>query len=1821
MTNKEPIALVGIGCRFPGGVYNPQDFWDLLCGAKDAVTEIPSDRWNLETYFDADPNRPGKMIIRHGAFLQDITGFDADFFGISPREAAHMDPQQRLLLEVTWEAFEDAGILPQTLAGTSAAVCIGAFTLDYKLILANEHQRPLIDYHTSTGVAATLLSNRISHWFDFTGPSLTIDTACSSSLVAVHYACQSLWGGDSDFAIAGGANLIFSPEWTIAASKGGYLSPDGRCKTFDARANGYVRGEGIGIVLLEPLSTARENQHVIYATIRATGINQDGRTPAVSTPNEKAQRALLERVYADAGIPPASVEYVEAHGTGTAVGDPIEARAIGAVLARGRPDDEKCLVGSVKTNIGHTEAAAGIAGLIKAVLCLYHSNVPPSLHFAAPHPAINFDALKICVPTKLTPLSKNQTTHYAGVNSFGFGGTNAHVVLQSYSDSEKIAKENAVAVGAKQPHLFVLPLSAVKTAALRDVVRSYVKLLKSHEQDDLAEEKGRLWCYELGANAAVHRSILSHRVAFTATSPGELLVNMQNFLSEHLDPGVFQNVEPAASEPKIVFVYNGVGSEYRDMAHQLCESHPMFRQSLEKCCRAFDKYLSFSLFAVLAGEHEANLFDNTQITQMALFSIQVALTELWSFFGINPDAVVGHSLGEIAAAWAAQALSLDETAYIVYHRSRLQEKLIGQGGLLAVGLGVTEMQQMFPDIWDHISIAALNGPQSVTLSGDKSRLLQIEAILAQRGIFCRALRGTIPFHSPAIQPLLDDLSQALQGLAPQSATIPFYSSVCANVIDGAQLDKFYWRRNMREPVLFHQTMNKLCEKFTLFLEIGPHPVLSPFITETLSAQKKAGHIAVSMRRGEANLTTLSRSLAELYCLGLPIAWNNVHSERPSFMRLPTCAWQHKKYWTESDNGRMSRMGESGDTKKFDQLTYPFRSVGRRLRTALPVWESIIDRSTQPFVFDHVIQDHFIYPGAAYLCSVLEAIHELEINSISCTLYDIELPRALLLSPEKPTILQTTVTPLTNSFEINSFSEKNSSWLCHAKGKYDMLHNELETTPFIETLSLRCTQNVEHDIIYSKFRENGFFYGPMFQPLKSLACGEKDALAQIQLPHSSATRQEYVLHPVLWDACFQTFLGCFLFSDANMDGALYVPSHIDRLKVFDLAARAELCFAHITTKAPDYVIGNLTLCDEHGKKIAEMVGLFCKRFGGDENQFNRGRLYHSVWEKAISPPAKPSHINSHKPWLIFADEQGYGKIVAEKLYKHIKSIIVTKGAAFRSIEKYHYQVPPGQLAAMQKLAATIAQSSGTLGNVLYFWGFDAASNTPITTTSLDTARNLCFESARHLVVTLNNSHCRFEHLWLFSNSCWPVEESETHLSITQAPLWGLGRVSNNEYPYPGCTMVDIGSPSDLAAVVDEILAFHPEKMIENEIAFRKGKRYVKRIYHENKSEQALATCRHVSHFQETATYLVVGGTKGFGLYVAEWMVKNGARSIVLLGRNSPPMESHAVISTMRASGARISIVQGDVTVSDDVSALVRTIQETMPPLKGVIQAAAVYDDAFLPELTPDRVRRVFLPKVDGSWNLVQHTQKLHLDFFIMFSSVAWILGNPGQAHYSAANAFLEALAFQQAAQGLPVSCIHWGPISRTGQLSTKADVEKSLNDKGIKPLSLDDALYILSELLVTPKITVTVADINWSKWGHVQRNRPGRFAEIMYTNSSISEEKLSIPAELPCETQKALVRRRIVQGIVQIMHIEDEETLDENREFNSMGFDSMMLMELRNYLHSHLVYLSIPDMFKFSTINKLTEHVLDELAMIQQNIHKHDKHLPNVPGGQRIEGLL
>lgn len=713
ITKMEPIAIIGIGCRFPdgrkgtGGVRGPHAFWSMLTDGVDAIVEVPGDRWNSKVFYHPDPaSAPGTVGTRLGGFLDGIDRFDPGFFGISPREAAHMDPQQRLLLEVAWEALEDGGQPIERLDGEKVGVFVGIAAYDYAEIQHGMNNRELITAHTNTGLALSIAANRISYIFNFTGPSVAVDTACSSSLVACHLACQSLATGESRVALVGGVNAILKPEPTIGFSRASMLAPDGRCKTFDARANGYTRGEGAGVVVLKRLRDAEADGDRIYAVIRGSAVNQDGHTIGMTVPGEEAQAAMLREAYARAGIDPAEIQYVEAHGTGTPVGDPIETRALGAVLSAGRDADRPCILGSVKTNIGHLEAAAGIAGLIKASLAIHHRRIPPNLNFETPNPDIPFESLRLTVADRLQPWPEDGFPARAGVNSFGFGGTNAHVVLEqapagpATAGDEDKAGEEAGAHGEDRARL--LPLSARGNDALTATARAWRDWLAGLDGVNMDAV-----CHAAG----VRRSHHDHRLALVAHSRGEFIEKLDEFLEGRTGNGVITASDRLASRPERgpAFVFSGMGPQWWGMGQQLLREEPVYRAMIERCDALLSRHADWSLIEEMTRDEASSRMNETQISQPANFALQVALFELWKSWGIEPSAIVGHSTGEVAAFYAAGVMDLEESIRVTFHRSRLQQRASGTGKMIAAALTREQGEEMVAPYGGRVSVAAVNG--------------------------------------------------------------------------------------------------------------------------------------------------------------------------------------------------------------------------------------------------------------------------------------------------------------------------------------------------------------------------------------------------------------------------------------------------------------------------------------------------------------------------------------------------------------------------------------------------------------------------------------------------------------------------------------------------------------------------------------------------------------------------------------------------------------------------------------------------------------------------------------------------------------------------------------------------------------------------------------------------------------------------------------------------------------------------------------------------------------------------------------------------------
>ncbi|MGB9513234.1 MAG: beta-ketoacyl synthase N-terminal-like domain-containing protein, partial [Candidatus Acidiferrum sp.] len=1557
---NELIAIIGIGCRFPGA-NDPTAFWQLLRDGVDAIREVPADRFDQNAFYHPDPTIPGKMNTRWGGFLEQVDQFDRNFFRISPRETSRMDPQQRLLLEVTWEALQDAGQVPERLAGTQAGVFIGIATNDYGRLQWNDLER--INAYAGTGNAMSIAANRISYWFDFRGPSLAIDTACSSSLVAVHLACCSLRNGESTLALAGGVNLILSPAIAIGFTKAGAMAPDGRCKAFDARANGYVRSEGAGVIVLKLLSKARADGDPIYAVIRGSAVNQDGRSNGLMAPNPLAQEAVLRGAYQQAGVSPGKVQYVEAHGTGTLLGDPIEAKALGAVLGVERPPGQRCALGSVKTNLGHLEAAAGIAGLIKVALALRHREIPASLHFKNPNPHIPFDTLPLRVQTTLSPWPAESGPALAGVSSFGFGGTNAHVVLEEAPPAIPGMPNAERKIGA---HL--LPMSARSPEALRTLARAY--------QDFLAGPESTASMSDICYSASVRLSHHEHRLAVTGDSLAQLSESLEAFLRGEARSGLSSGRTLSSRRRKLVFVFPGQGGQWFGMGRRLLEE-AVFREVVERCDLAMRPYRDWSLLAELKGcDATQSQLNEIDIVQPVLFAIQVALAALWRSWGIEPQAVVGHSLGEVAAAYVAGALSLDDAVRVICHRSRLFKRSVGQGAMATVELSVEEARRILVGSEERVSIAVSNGPTSTVLSGDRAALAAILDQLQSRDIFCRMVKVDFASHSPQMEPLRADLLKALEGLRPRPESVPIYSTVTGRVSHGSEFGSLYWARNMREPVLFSSAVQRLMEDgHDIFLEISPHPTLLSAIQQGLHHFGQEAAVLPSLRREEDEHTILLGSLGALYTLGYPVDWNLIYPAGGQCVPLPFYPWQRERCWFEASAGDgdsfRDRVGPSGAG------IHPL--LGRHFEPAHPAgthfWETTLDKNSRPYMDDHRIHGGAVLPASAYVEMALAAAVEV-FGGQSVALRDIEFRKALFLPEGGAHTIQVILSQAVEgaaSFGIYSCSGgvgcSDKSWTLHAVGKVcpeqdDGIINADAGQETLPQLRTRCAEKISGQDYYRRLRESGIYYGPFFQSIAQLCRNNGDVLGEVQVPDGADTEFNGIqAHPAILDAGLQVF-GAAVAAEATGKGkqGIYLPTRIDQFRIHGRPGRHLWSHTRVHHREADATTGEVKLLDEAGQVAVDIQGLRFEYLGEDTQRASVDNigdwLYEFQWQPKERAGGRSPVPVGPANWLIFTDRGGVGEALSAVMQaRGERRILVSAGDSYEQTDNEHFCIRPERPEDLHRLfeAIRLPGKCGCRG-IVHLWSLDAARPEETSVATLNAAQRLGSGSALMLVQELARMESPdLPRLWLITQGAQAVGETLVPLSVAQSPLWGLGRVIAQEHPAFWGGLVDL----ELGASVGDAAA-HPlwEEISrtdgEAQLAYREGVRYVGRLIRQRPS----STQTHRLEWRADGSYLISGGLGDLGLLVARWMVEQGARRLILLGRTklsprsnwssietgSLPSRQITAIRQLESLGASVHLASVDVADERELSGFLDEFRgEDWPPIRGVVHAAGVLHD--------------------------------------------------------------------------------------------------------------------------------------------------------------------------------------------------------------------------------------------------------------------------------------
>ncbi len=1399
------VAVIGIGCRFPGAT-GPAALWRLLSNGVDAITDVPRSRYDIDAYHDPRPGTPGRIVGRQGGFLDQIDEFDAAYFGVAPREAEELDPQQRLLLETAAEALDDSGLTTEQLSGSRTGVFVGGMASTYWEMLS---RAGVLDVYAASGGARSMLSGRLSFAFDLRGPSVSVDTACSSGLAALHLAYQSVRSGECGLALAGGVNLVASAEETIPFSQAKMLSPDSRCKFASATGDGFVRSEGVAVVVLKPLDRAEADGDAIYAVIYGSAVGNDGQSGGyLLTPSQAGQEETLRAAYADAGVAPGLVDYVEAHGTGTPAGDPVELGALGAVLGADRPTDRPLLVGSVKTNIGHTEAASGLAGFIKTVLALTRRQIPASLHAEQLTDAVDWAGLPLVLARTGSAWPETGRPGLAGVSSFGISGTNAHVVLGEYRST---VHAPVVEEGTAE----LLVLSTPHPRGLTALAERYADFL------DVGGAGHELPLRDICFSTAAHRRHQESRLTVVGTSAGELAERLRAFAAgesrRRLGSSDELLVDAPGTRPPTVFVYPGQGSQWDGMGRELLATSAVFREIMTECDAVIRAEVGWSVLDRLTGQDATPASIDT--VQPTLWAMETALTGLLRSWGIEPDYVIGHSMGEVAAAGAAGALSLADAGAVICRRSRLLREVAGLGAMVSVELSIEDARAELAGFEDRVSIAVSNSPTSTVLSGDPAALDSIVKTLDDRGVFCRAVKVDVASHSPQMDLLRDDLLSALGDIAPRTGDVPLFSTVDNAIRDGADLDAAYWVRNLREPVRFGAVVTQLAELgAAVFVEVSPHPILLTAIKECLEFAGGGAVALPCLRRDEPELASMLDTVGGAWRAGYPVDWSRVYAGRPvRYVRLPDYPWQRQRYWFTPVSPTVPAALASG-------TGHPLVGALVAQPAGTHRWSGVLDPARHPYLLDHRVQGTVVLPGTAYLEMLYATARQLTGADVPL-LTDVHYENALFFLPGQPApTLSITLTPQSEggwSAMVTSRSgDDPADETVHATARVRAVPATTPEPLALDELRAGCPEHVTGTDFYQRFAASGNEWAGVFQGVAEIWGGAGQALGRIEVP-AGVDLTGYTTHPALLDACGQV-LASLITPDSG--AAAFVLGGIDEVLIHPVAGRPAWSYVkQIVPWRSDSFSGDIVVADEQGRPLVEITGLrlqFLQPPGSVRDP--RGWLHTVEWVPA--PPAP--EVATTGRLLVFADSTGIGAELAG-------SVVVTAGEGYRRLASGRYELNPTAAEGYQRLLADLsAEADGVPTDVVHLWSVDAEQAADATGTAAQlaaAAERLGCVSVLQLVQALGTARLAAPHrLWLATRGAQHVVDGDGGGSVWQAPVWGFGRTLAREYRDLRVSLVDLdpaGSAAQNAAALRRELAATDG---EDQIAVRAGQRRLARL---------------------------------------------------------------------------------------------------------------------------------------------------------------------------------------------------------------------------------------------------------------------------------------------------------------------------------------------------------------------------------------------------------
>ncbi len=1666
------IAIIGFQGRFPGNAKSSCEFFRQLLAADCFCRDVPADRWSKARYVTGDM-AAGKTPAGRGFFLDyDYRGFDPDVFALATDEIAFLDPQQRLVLEVAWEALEQAAIDPHALSGQAVGVYVGGFTTDHLLNQFSAQARSALGRFSAAGSTLTMLANRLSYALDLRGPSFTVDTACASSLTALAAAVRDLQTGACRMALAGGVSFMLRPEYQIAMSAAGLLAADGRSKPFSNLADGYGRGEGCGMLVLKPLADACADNDRVWAVIEAIGIGHGGRTAGISLPSGPAQEDLMRRVLAASGLRPNEIGYVEAHGTGTVQGDRIEAMSIGSVYGMG-VRNEALPVGSVKANIGHLEAAAGVAGVIKALLILQSGRIPPHVMVGYPNPAIPFEALNLRLLRDAEPLKAPRIA----VNAFGYGGSNAHVILGAPP-----APTTPPARAPAENGALMLPLSAQSAEALSDWVGRFSEQIEPGISPvDLQ--------YTLGRRRG-HRAFRSAVWIDRSAEPASIIAQIGTALET--GDGLAGSVR-SGGVPRALFVFSGMGAQWSGMGRSLWTAAPVFREALEEIDAVFHPLAGFSLIDAMTKQNDHSTRRGCRFAQPANFALQVGLARLLSAYGLDPDICLGHSAGEVAAAHCAGHLSLDQAVSVCWARSELQDQRAGAGRMLVAAISDEDAQALCTEI-PGLEIAAFNARRSLTFAGSERALSQAERNLDLRKVPFRRLSGDIAYHSADMDPILPLLQTRLAGLDPSPPVIPLVSSVTAKRVSGRGQDLMgaaYWLKNVRCPVRFHAALDTAFDLGTTHcIELGPRPVLRGAIRKTANDQAREITIIPTLDGDNDEQLAIRKTVSRVYVSGGPLDWQRL-APVGKICSLPVTGWQRKPFWHEADVQAQDRLRNAGGSPWAEPAMVP------------QSWMADLNDEVFAFLCDHRIEGIPILPGTAALEAAWQtalAVNKASGPALPAGLSDICFENPFPLSRQMGQVL--------DSRHMNGSLETLAYNPARPQEAVRVLTARIApagTRPVVRPIA-KLAELAPHTLDSARHRERlaalGIDHGAAFQVVQNLSLAADGTAVLAQLAgNRSVTREGGVQQaPCLLDGIFQAALALTVVCEP------LVPTFIRSYTLHAPLPRNLWAWITLRKTAADRFCFDASLHDVEGQCIAEL-------------------------EEIIAKPLTPRQETASVPDMAL-------------------------------ITLWREAQPEDRPAKTRRiaLAAPDRPEHVLLRRALMAEGADVTVVGEVDATAIlvpEGPRPLADRLGDILALCTNPSHGR---VYLITQNAQPVCPQDLTIQPEQTAAWGLGRTLFNEVAETSTTLIDVArAESWHEAVAREIAADRPS----SEVAFRNGRRLLPRL----STVRLVDGAAKPPSFDRSKSYLVTGGLGGFGRQLALWLARRGAGHIIVTSRSRPPQATLAPLAReVSNQGVALTVETLDTTDKAAVRTLLMRITSSGAPLGGIFHWAGMTIDQPATAMTAENLRLVLAPKTDGADALHLGSLDLPLDYFVLASSLSSIIGNPRQANYAAANAYLDGLTWSRHRAGLPALSVNFGAIAGTGMAADPV-VTAHLKAAGLPPMSMATALAGLGAALLSglPQVSLSRA-IDAERWMRYDPRcaSTDKMADLLAEDRVAVGVQRNIRAEL--SRQPAGKRARLLADHLRVLLAEilkcSPDHLAKESALGRLGLDSLGAVEFQ-----------------------------------------------------------